>query len=137
MRRTYNLTLNDIPRLAKDIAAKLKGGEVLGLIGDLGTGKTAFVKALAKHLQVKNPVTSPTFVLMNVFPAVLPKKQKKILLLHLDLYRTKNSREITSLGLSELWHSNDAVTVIEWADKIIKHLPKHAWVLNFHHAKLQ
>ena len=53
--------------LAKKIAAQLKGGEVLCLIGDLGAGKTAFTKGIAAGLKIKNIITSPTFVLMKIY----------------------------------------------------------------------
>jgi len=131
MRKIFNLTLTDIPKTAKSIAHKLRGGEVLALVGELGSGKTAFTKALAKALKVKDKVTSPTFVLMNVFPAVLPKNEKRVTLVHLDLYRTKNFRETKALGLNELWQKKNTVTVIEWADKIKKHLPRASIKISF------
>lgn len=133
MKKLLNLTLPDIPKTAKSIAHSLRGGEVLALVGPLGAGKTAFTQALAKRLKVKHKITSPTFVLMNIFPAVLPLNQKRISLLHLDLYRIKNYKDTAALGLNELWQKKDAVTIIEWADKIKKHLPKNAVILKFSH----
>lgn len=133
MRPTYNLTLNSLPKKAAEISKILKGGEVLALFGNLGAGKTTFTQYLAKHLGIKVRVTSPTFVLMNAFPAKLPKSKKNIILLHLDLYRIKNFKEAKALGITEMWQRPDTVTVIEWADKIEKHLPPKTWKLKFNH----
>jgi|SRR3989344_7458131 len=131
MKKYFSLTLKEIPKIAKDIAHQLHGGEILALIGDLGSGKTAFTKALARHLKIKGRITSPTFMLMNIFPARLPKTRKGILFLHLDLYRTKNFSEIKALGLTELWGKKNTITAIEWADKIKNHLPKKTWIIKF------
>jgi tRNA threonylcarbamoyladenosine biosynthesis protein TsaE len=131
MSKNYTLNLKAIPQISKNIAGKLKGGEVLGLIGPLGSGKTTFTQALAKQLKVKHRVTSPTFIIMNIFPAVLPHNKKRVSLLHLDLYRTRGIREIDALGLSQIWGRPDTVTVIEWANKIKKFLPEKTWLLNF------
>jgi tRNA threonylcarbamoyladenosine biosynthesis protein TsaE len=128
--KTITTTLTDIPELSKKIAQKLKGGEVLALVGPLGSGKTTFTKALGKFLKVKNTVTSPTFVLMSTFLAKL-KNNKKVYLYHLDLYRTKNFREVEALGITEFWGKKDTLTVIEWANKIQKHLPKNTTVIKF------
>lgn len=124
MRKYQEVQLKDINLLAAQIAAELRGGEILALIGPLGAGKTAFTKALGKKLSVKGAITSPTFELMHVFSACLPKAKKKVSLYHLDLYRTRNFREVKALGIAETWGRQDTVTIIEWADKISRHLPK-------------
>ena len=136
MKKSYFVTLAGIKDLAEKTANMLRGGEVLGLVGPLGSGKTAFVKALAKYLKVKGKVTSPTFVLMNGFSAILPQNKKPVLFWHLDLYRINNWREIKLLGLPEIWRRKNTVTVIEWADKIKSHLPKSSQLLYFDHAKV-
>lgn len=127
-----SLYLEDINLKASQIAKLLRGGEILALIGGLGSGKTAFAKALAKCLKVKKTVTSPTFVIMNIFRGQLPSTGKNISLLHLDLYRTAGLKDIKSLGLMELWQQPNVITVIEWADKIKKHLPQNAKILRFY-----
>ncbi|MDR3642777.1 MAG: tRNA (adenosine(37)-N6)-threonylcarbamoyltransferase complex ATPase subunit type 1 TsaE [Candidatus Doudnabacteria bacterium] len=123
MKQTSLVTLNDIPKFAKQLANTLKGGEILALIGPLGAGKTTFAKALGKELNIKHKITSPTFTLMHSFAAKL-KQGKPATLYHLDLYRTKNFREAKALGLNEFWGQPRTVTLIEWADKIGRHLPK-------------
>ena len=114
---------------AKQYAGKLKGGEVIGLIGNLGAGKTAFSKGLAAGLGVKNRVTSPTFVLMKVYKASSSPKTTINSLVHIDAYRLKSAGDILAIGVEEYMHRNDVVTVIEWADRIKKILPKKAKIL--------
>ncbi len=133
MPKPINLTLNDIPKVAKQIASELQGGEILALVGDLGSGKTTFTKALAKHLKVAKTVTSPTFVIMQEFPAKTQKNNQKITLLHLDLYRTNSFNDIKPLGLLEIWGNKKVITIIEWADKIKNYLPKKTQIIYFKH----
>ena len=130
MTKEQKTTLKNIPDLAKSIAKNLKGGEVFALTGPLGAGKTTFVKTVAKELKLRKKITSPTFVIMNVFPVRI-KNKNNFLFLHLDLYRTKSFREIKSLGLTELWGQKNTVTFIEWADKIKRHWPKNINVIKF------
>jgi tRNA threonylcarbamoyladenosine biosynthesis protein TsaE len=129
MVKLKTVTLAEIPALAKAISAKLKGGEIFALTGTLGSGKTTFAKALGKQLKIKQKITSPTFVLLQAFPFKL--KNKPALLYHLDLYRTRNFNEVKALGLLEIWGKPNTVTIIEWADKINKHLPKKTNFIQF------
>lgn len=99
--------------LANHLGKHLKAGTVITLEGNLGTGKTAFTKALAKSLQIKEAVTSPTFTIIKEYKGRLP-------LYHIDAYRLENSEE--DLGLDE-YIAGDGVTVIEWAQFIQEFLP--------------
>lgn len=112
-------------------AKTVSGGEIFALIGPLGSGKTTFTKAFGKKLGVKEKIVSPTYIIMNRYK--FTKNKKKLWLYHLDLYRTKSFREVTSLGLKEIWGKPDTITVIEWADKIKKHLPKETQIISFVH----
>lgn len=110
---------------AKKFAQKLKGGEVIGLIGELGAGKTIFTKGIAAGLGIKKNITSPTFVLMKVYD--IPASRFRVpssKFIHIDAYRIKSPQDITAIGAEEYFNSSDAVTVIEWADNIKKSLPK-------------
>ena len=103
--------------LGKKIARHLRGGEVLGLFGQLGSGKTTFVKGLAQGLGVKkNAVSSPSFVLMREYKGKIP-------LYHFDLYRIKKPAELCDIGYEEFVFGK-AVTAIEWAQKMQGLLPK-------------
>jgi tRNA threonylcarbamoyladenosine biosynthesis protein TsaE len=124
MPRTYRITIDEGPALAKKLAKKLRGGEILALIGPLGAGKTTFAQTLGKALGIRRRIISPTFILMQQYRGRLPAPNAKpVTLYHLDLYRTKDFREARGLGLTELWHQPDSITIIEWADRIKTHLP--------------
>jgi tRNA threonylcarbamoyladenosine biosynthesis protein TsaE len=125
------ITIDNIPHIAQVVARHLQGGEILGLFGDLGSGKTLFTQHLAKSLKVKKPVTSPTFTLMNHYKGQLPTNKKIIEILHLDLYRTNSSKEVKTLNLLDLWAEPNTITIIEWAEKIKKLLPKNSILLKF------
>jgi len=90
---------------------------VIALIGDLGSGKTAFVQGLAKGLEVPDGyyITSPTFTLINEYPGHYP-------LVHIDLYRLENISDLADIGLDEVLQGQ-AVIAIEWADKLSDDLP--------------
>jgi tRNA threonylcarbamoyladenosine biosynthesis protein TsaE len=92
-------------------------GAVIGLIGQLGAGKTHLTRAIAEGLEVKNPnvVNSPTFVLIQEYPARLP-------IYHFDAYRLSGPREFAELGVEEYFKS-DGVSIVEWADKVETTLP--------------
>jgi tRNA threonylcarbamoyladenosine biosynthesis protein TsaE len=84
-------------QIGKDLASKLNGGEVITLEGDLGAGKTTFVKGLAEGLGVKKEITSPTFTLMNVYELTANSHKLKTLV-HIDTYRLKKRA-----GIIEYW----------------------------------
>lgn len=97
-------------RFAVALASCLAPGHNLILTGDLGAGKTTFTKALAKALNVKTVVTSPSFTLLKEY-------QGRLRLSHADLYRLSSDEEIEELGLEEVF-SNDGVTVVEWGERL-------------------
>jgi len=117
-------------KIATDFAKKLKGGEVLCFYGNLGSGKTTFIQALAKALGVKENVTSPTYVLMKKYSIYNPKKLTKLKaneaknFYHMDAYRLNYGQEALDLGLEEIWNDPKNIIAIEWADKISDILPK-------------
>ena len=110
--------LNDTKDLAFEFSKTLKGGEVITLKGDLGAGKTTFTQSLAKAMGVVEPVTSPTFTLMNQYQG------DNLKLYHFDMYRIEEIDEIIETGLTEYFGNKDAVCVIEWAENIKQLLPK-------------
>jgi len=103
--------------LARDLAAHLRPGMALALTGELGSGKTLFVKGLAKGLGHPDVVVSPSFTLINEYdsPGRTP-------LYHCDWYRLTSSQECEALGFSD-YLGGDGVIVVEWADRVPEVLP--------------
>lgn len=107
--------------LGAEIGAALGPGSVVACMGELGAGKTCFLQGLARGLGVTSDVTSPTFVLVNVYRGRLP-------VYHLDAYRTDSLAEVLDLGLEELL-DGEGVTLIEWADKVLPLLPARSIIV--------
>ena len=105
-------------RLGRSIGSRLRAGDVVALVGELGAGKTQFIKGLATGAGVGKPtyVSSPSFTLINEYPGRVP-------FYHIDLFRLKNQKEAEGLGLEDYLHGG-GITAVEWADKIPSHLPK-------------
>ncbi|MBI2845938.1 MAG: tRNA (adenosine(37)-N6)-threonylcarbamoyltransferase complex ATPase subunit type 1 TsaE [Chloroflexi bacterium] len=108
--------------LGKALASLLYGGEVIGLEGELGSGKTTLIQGIARGLGVEGPVTSPTFTLAATYIG------NELPLYHLDLYRIDKPQEFTWAGLEELiW--GKGVAVVEWAEKGSELLPEeNLWI---------
>ncbi|MBU0648772.1 tRNA (adenosine(37)-N6)-threonylcarbamoyltransferase complex ATPase subunit type 1 TsaE [Patescibacteria group bacterium] len=109
-------------KFASQLAKKLKGGEVLALQGELGAGKTTFVKGLARALGVREVVHSPTFILVKPYRI----RNQKIIktLIHVDAYRVAGGEDLIFVGLDEFFQDKDTVMAIEWAEKVKKILPR-------------
>ena len=104
--------------LGEALGRAVSGGELIGLTGELGAGKTCFVQGLVRGLGATVRATSPTFVLVNQYKG-------RVAVHHVDAYRTDSMTELMDLGLLDLM-GGDGVTVIEWADKLIPLLPPDA-----------
>ena len=107
---------------AEQLADTFVGGEVLLLQGDLGAGKTHFVKGLAKGLGIDDVVTSPTFALHNSYTG-------RLTLNHFDFYRIEDSEEVEILGLDEFFYDKQGVAAIEWSENVASLLPKQCITL--------
>ena len=102
--------------LAGALATVMRPGDVILLVGDLGTGKTTFSQGLAAGLGVTDPVTSPTFTLVRAYRCHPGAGQEDVVtLLHADLYRLERLQEVVELGIGEMVE-DDSVAVIEWGD---------------------
>jgi len=102
--------------VARKLAPLLQPGDVIALVGELGAGKTHFVKGLADGLGYMGEVTSPTFTLIHEYLGGLMP------LYHFDFFRIENEQEALDIGIED-YLSGDGVCVIEWADKLADLLP--------------
>ena len=102
--------------LGRKLSSKFKGGEVVALVGDLGAGKTHFSKGIALGLDCTDPVTSPTFSLVNEYLT------GRIPIYHFDFYRIETSDELEQIGWEE-YLDQDGVVIVEWADKFPDCMP--------------
>ena len=100
-------SINETYEIAKQVADKLKGKEIILLNGDLGAGKTTFTKGLAKALGISDVVTSPTFTFMKEYSG-------RLNLYHFDMYRVEEADELYELGLNDYLNMEGGVCVIEW-----------------------
>jgi tRNA threonylcarbamoyladenosine biosynthesis protein TsaE len=101
----------------------LSGNSVVSFYGDLGAGKTEFVKGICEELGVKKLVTSPTFSLMNKYEYSYHGNQG--IIYHIDLYRIKSKEELFEIGFNECVFSEDAIKLVEWADNADGFLPEN------------
>jgi len=106
---------------ARSFAATLKRGDVVALSGELGTGKTRFVKGVCEAFHARNPVTSPSFVILNRYEG-RDSRGDELLIYHLDLYRVKSLEEVYDIGFEEFFYG-DAICLIEWAELLSDLLP--------------
>lgn len=111
--------LSDLEKFAKSFADSLDRGGVIGLVGDLGAGKTTFVQRVAKALGVKEKVKSPTFILMQSFSTSAAATKRGIRrLCHVDAYRLKDDAELFAIGFEEYAADSATLTLVEWADRV-------------------
>lgn len=111
---------------AQRFARKLKVGDIVFLQGELGSGKTTFVKGLGPAFKVASKkVNSPTFVLMNYYKGKLP-------IYHFDLYRLENPQAIDTLDFDEYFYGK-GISFIEWPERLGSHKPEQYYLVEFQH----
>ena len=109
----------DTAEFGKKLADELKEGDVLGLIGDLGTGKTTLTKYIAEGLGITETITSPTFTIVNEYHSGrLPR-------FHFDAYRLEAAGDAFEVGMEE-YFDRGGISIIEWADMVAEVLPEDA-----------
>ncbi|MGB0757532.1 MAG: tRNA (adenosine(37)-N6)-threonylcarbamoyltransferase complex ATPase subunit type 1 TsaE [Patescibacteria group bacterium] len=120
MRTLHSNSIEDTKKIAADVLHKCSStNHVLLLSGDLGSGKTAFVKKLAEHMGVADTVTSPTFIIMSVYNTDHSQFKR---LVHADMYRFESFTpgQVKELGLQEYLNDPESLVVIEWPEKLIE-----------------
>lgn len=113
----------------RSVGQTLPSHTVLALYGDLGAGKTTFVQGLAAGLGIEEPITSPTFVILNVYEGKVP-------LYHFDLYRLKGTADFITQGFEE-YLTKDGICVLEWPERIDSLLPPQTLSLHLEYTPTQ
>ena len=111
--------LEQLPMVAKELLLAFPEVRVFGFYAELGAGKTTFIKALCKELNVTDVVNSPTFAIINEYQT---KQHQPIF--HFDFYRLKNLKEACDLGCEEYFYSGN-YCFLEWTELVEPLLPKH------------
>ena len=109
-------SVEETKKLGKQFSAKLSAGMVVAISGPLGSGKTVLIQGTCEGFGVKQHVTSPSFIIINEYPA------EKFPVYHFDLYRLKNIQELINLGYEEYFYGK-GVCLVEWAEKAQELLP--------------
>ena len=127
-------TLADLETEARRFVSALskndEGATVVTLAGELGAGKTAFTKAVAKALGVEDVVNSPTFVLEKIYGLPLGGAFKH--LVHIDAYRLEDGDNLSALGFDELVRDNENLIFVEWPERVRQVIPPESTEITFH-----
>jgi tRNA threonylcarbamoyl adenosine modification protein YjeE len=116
-----SLDLDGLRELAGRVAGMLRPGDRVFLVGDLGTGKSTFVRAVLRELGVEGDIPSPSFVMDAVYETCLGETH------HVDLYRLSgDARELEALGLADVLDSGGLV-LVEWADRLPPEVFRRGW----------
>ncbi len=119
--------------IANDLGAVLRDGDIIRLIGEMGAGKTTFVRLLAQSFGIsEQAVSSPTFVIMNIYPRVDADGDDRPPLAHMDCYRLGDESELDALGWDQIIDSG-AIILIEWPDRIAGAIPDSALTIRIDH----
>ncbi len=110
--------MEDTAETAYQMAANAQPGQVYALIGDLGVGKTVFTKGFARGLGIDEPVSSPTFTILQIY------EEGRLPLYHFDVYRIEEPEEMEEVGFDDYIYG-DGVCLIEWANRIEEILPEN------------
>jgi tRNA threonylcarbamoyladenosine biosynthesis protein TsaE len=131
-------SISDTEKIAEDFVKKISSGQnntalVVGLYGDLGSGKTTFTQSIAKIFGIKEDITSPTYVIMKSYKI----NQNSTLniphsnLIHIDAYRLNSSKELLVLGFDKIVSDPRNIIFIEWPEIVKDILPENHLKINF------
>ncbi len=116
MQITETFSPEETFQLGKELASKAQPGQLYTLVGDLGTGKTVLTQGIAKGLGIEEPVSSPTFTIVQVYG------EGRMPFYHFDVYRIGDVEEMDEIGYEDYFYGQ-GLTVVEWADLIAELLP--------------
>lgn len=113
--------------LGRKFAGMLKPGDIVQLKGDLGAGKTEFVKGICSYFDVEEIVSSPTFTIINQYFGIFDEEEFPIY--HIDLYRIKNNDDLREIGFEECLYSENSLKIIEWPEKSDGVIPQSGFIV--------
>lgn len=117
MKKYHSHSAKETEKIAYDFTKTLSAGQVVGFLGDLGAGKTTFVRGMGKALDAKDDIASPTFAIMNVYGGNMP-------LYHFDMYRIETWEDLYSTGFFD-YLNGDGILAVEWSENIENALPEN------------
>jgi tRNA threonylcarbamoyladenosine biosynthesis protein TsaE len=120
--------------IGEQFATRLKRGDLVVLKGDLGIGKTEFVKGICRCLSVADLVTSPTFSIINQYAGETPEGET-LKVYHVDLYRIESPEELVEVGFDDMVFAHDAIKVVEWPENAGTLLPEEYWQVSLEQDK--
>jgi len=112
------------------LQTKKRGPIIIGLIGDLGTGKTTFIQGFSKGLNIKYQIKSPTFLINKKYPL---KNDNFKTFYHIDAYRIKTKKDLITTGINDALKDKRGIVIIEWANLIKKYLPPQIIIIKLKH----
>lgn len=126
MKTIISKNLQDTFEIAKEWYENLNANEneavIVGLYGNLGSGKTTLTQSLAKYLNIKDSITSPTFVIEKIYKIENSKFKN---LIHIDAYRLESGRELQNLDFEKIVEDKDNLIIIEWPENVKEILPEN------------
>lgn len=122
-------SIEETEEAAQSLAERLEPGDFIALEGDLGAGKTQFVRGLARGLGLTDEISSPTFTILQIY------NQGETPLHHFDLYRLEDSEDVINSGLEDTLFDPGAISVVEWSERITDLIPDHAWIVRIERSK--
>lgn len=123
-RKIYtSLSEEDTTQLGIELASRLRPGDLVAMYGDLGTGKTEFVRGICSGLDVADLISSPTFTIINEYTGELADGRETTIY-HIDLYRLESDRDLEEIGLPDILADDLAVKLVEWSEHADSLLPE-------------
>ncbi len=113
-----------------DFSARIRQGEVIAFYGELGAGKTEFIKGICRGMKVEEIVSSPTYTIVNQYISE-DRRRPPVEIYHVDLYRIENAAELLEVGLCELLSDITSIKLIEWAENAETILPAERYDIYF------
>ena len=120
----YTASAQETEQLGQRLGQQLKPGAVIAYSGDLGAGKTAFTRGLARGLGIEDPITSPTYTIVNEYPGKIP-------LFHFDMYRLSSSEDLFDIGWED-YLTRGGVIAVEWSERVADALDEVENVIRIH-----